>query len=76
MSADIEKSITVLNALGRGPIVCIGGMVYDGEMEFLRVSNIDLAEIIPFLNELSAKENFKLRVERTDSGGSPTWMLC
>jgi len=61
-------SVKLLEALQRGLVRCIGGTVYDSNMNYL-MTNTDMYYAV---RELGSKG---IPVQRIDSGGSPTWDL-
>lgn len=63
MKANTAK---ILNALKRGSIRAIGGMVYDFNNEYLLLTS-ELYDVVKDANKLGIK------IRRMDAGGSPTW---
>jgi hypothetical protein len=66
-----DKTKMIVAALDKGPIRAFGGLLCDANMATLRgLSPIDIHHAGPDLLGLG------IVVERTDSGGSPTWDLA
>jgi len=56
----------ILNVIHHGPIRAIGGIVYDSDMRPL----MNTTELYHAIRELGQRG---IVINRTDSGGSPTW---
>jgi len=68
--AELSRLAVALHALSKGPIRNVGSLMCDVDMNFLKFRPSDMYEII--------RDAFKfgITIERTDAGGTPTWVIA
>lgn len=70
---ELDLAKRLLTALVKGPVMNLGGIVCNqpirGKFESLKMNSTDMHDAVRCLQRLN------YGVERTDAGGSPTWVL-